>query len=33
MLLEDLAVWLACGGAIVVGLSFNMVGWAVASPP
>ncbi|MDF3062627.1 MAG: hypothetical protein K0S06_2736 [Microvirga sp.] len=33
MLLEDLALWLACGGAIVVGLTFSMVGWSIADPP
>jgi hypothetical protein len=33
MLLEDLALWLACGGAVVVGLSFNLIGWSIAGLP
>jgi hypothetical protein len=33
MSLEDLALWIACGGAIVVGISFNMIGWALATSP
>jgi hypothetical protein len=31
MLLEELAVWMACGGAIVVGIAFNMIGWSIAA--
>jgi hypothetical protein len=33
MLLEDLALWIACGGAVVVGISFNMIGWSIAKAP
>lgn len=32
MPIEELAVWILCGGAIATGLSFNMIGWSIVRP-